>query len=272
MTKRFKAGASARYVSEAALSISLLAFAGAAMAVPGYVTFGPNGAVVNAAGQCWKTGDWTPDKAVSPCDPVARAAEAVAPVSVTPAPPPAPIAAAPAPAPVVIEKVDLSTDVLFEFNKATLMPAGQQLLDEVAKNAQGANVEQVRIVGHADRIGSEKYNQDLSERRAQAVRDYFAQKGANPQSIQAEGKGESEPVTGNQCDKLGNKASPKLISCLQPDRRVEIELLGSRQAASGETPASAGAGASTAPGTTSGSGTGTTSSPSTGSSSSSTTK
>jgi OOP family OmpA-OmpF porin len=242
------------------------------MAVPGYVTFGPNGAVVNAAGQCWKTGDWTPDKAVSPCDPVARAAEAVPPVSVTPAPPPAPIAAAPAPAPVVIEKVDLSTDVLFEFNKATLMPAGQQRLDEVAKNAQGANVEQVRIVGHADRIGSEKYNQDLSERRAQAVRDYFAQKGANPQSIQAEGKGESEPVTGNQCDKLGNKANPKLISCLQPDRRVEIELLGSRQAASGETPASAGAGASTAPGTTSGSGTGTTSSPTTGSSSSSTTK
>jgi OOP family OmpA-OmpF porin len=171
----------------------------------------------------------------------------------------------------VIEKVDLSTDVLFEFNKATLMPAGQQRLDEVAKSAQGANVEQVRIVGHADRIGSEKYNQDLSERRAQAVRDYFAQKGANPQQIQAEGKGESEPVTGNQCDKLGKKASPKLISCLQPDRRVEIELLGSRQAASGASPASAGAGASSSsPSTTSGSDAATTSSPSSGSSSSTT--
>ena len=265
MKKRFKASASARYVSGAALSVSLLAFAGAAFAVPGYVTFGPNGAVTNAAGQCWRTGDWTPAMAISPCDPVARAAEPVAPVAVTPAPPPppAPVAAAPAPAPTVIEKVDLSTDVLFEFNKATLMPAGQQRLDDVAKSAQGANVEQVRIVGHADRIGSEKYNQDLSERRAQAVRDYFAQKGADSQRIRAEGKGESEPVTGNQCDKLGKKANAKLISCLQPDRRVEIELLGSREVAGGASPASAGAGTASSPSTTSGSGTGSSSSSST---------
>jgi outer membrane protein OmpA-like peptidoglycan-associated protein len=173
---------------------------------------------VNAAGHCWKSGDWSPDKAVSPCDPVARAAE------------------------------------LFEFNKATLLPAGQQKLDDVAKNAQGAKVEQVRIVGHADRIGSDQYNQELSERRAQAVKDYFAQKGADAQRIDAQGKGESEPVTGSQCDKLGKKANAKLISCLQPDRRVEIELLGSREVAGGASPASAGAGASTTPSNTSGSG------------------
>jgi OOP family OmpA-OmpF porin len=268
MKKRFKDFASARYVSGAALSVSLLAFVGAAYAVPGYVTYGSNGAVVNAAGQCWKTGDWTPDKAVSPCDAVARAAEPTTPIAVTPPPPPAPapapIAAAPSAPPPVIEKVDLSTDVLFRFNSAELLPGGMKRLDEVANNAQGANVDRVRIVGHADRIGSEKYNQDLSERRAQAVKSYFAKNGAAGDRIDAEGRGESEPVTGNQCDKLGQKPNAKLISCLQPDRRVEIELLGSREVAGGATsPASSGSGSTSGSSTSSGAGAGPSSSSST---------
>lgn len=261
MTKRFKVRASAHYVSGAALSVSLLAFAGAAMAVPGYVTQGPNNAVVNASGQCWRTSDWTPDKAVSPCDPVPRAAETVPPVAVVTPPPapvaPAPIAAAPlAPAP-VIEKVDLATDVLFEFNSATLLPGGMKKLDEVANSAQGAAVDRVVVVGHADRIGSEEYNKELSQRRAQSVKDYIAQKGTDAQRIDAEGRGESEPVTGNECTKLGapRKSNAKLVACLQPDRRVAIELLGSREVVGGST-APASAGSSTSSGSSSSSSTG----------------
>jgi OOP family OmpA-OmpF porin len=230
------------------------------MAVPGYVTFGPNNAVVNSVGHCWKTSEWTPDKAVAPCDPVPKAAVAAAAVAVTPPPAPAPIAAAPLAPPPVIEKVAINTDVLFEFDSATLLPGGKKKLDEVADNAQGTDVDKVVIVGHADRIGSDQYNQQLSEKRADAVRTYLAQKGADEQRIEAEGRGKSEPMTGNECDKLGapRKSNSKLVACLQPDRRVDIELLGSREVAGGSTtPASAGA--STSPGTSTSSSSGGTS-------------
>jgi hypothetical protein len=143
----------------------------------------------------------------------------------------------------VIEKITLNTDVLFGFNKAELTPAGEQKLDELAKSAQGANVDKVVLTGHADRIGSDDYNQKLSEERAQAVADYLASKGVDRSHLQVEAKGESEPVTGNQCDRLGpeNNKNQKLIACLQPDRRVEAELLGSRQTAgTGTAPAGAG--------------------------------
>ena len=256
MKKRLKVSASARYVSGAALAVSLAGFAGAAMAVPGYVTFGPNNAVVNAAGQCWKTSDWTPDKAVAPCDPVPQAATAAAVVAVTPPPAPAPVAAAPLAPPPVIEKVAIATDVLFEFDSATLLPGGMKRLDEVANSAQGAEVDRVAVVGHADRIGSEGYNQQLSEKRAEAVKTYLAQKGADEQRIEAEGRGKSEPLTGDECSKLGppRKSNSKLVACLQPDRRVDIELLGSREVAGGST-APASAGASTSSGSSSSSST-----------------
>jgi uncharacterized membrane protein YgcG len=145
---------------------------------------------------------------------------------------------------VVIEKITLNTDVLFGFNKSELTPAGEQKLDELAKSAQGANVDKVVLTGHADRIGSDDYNQKLSEERAQAVADYLASKGVDRSHLQVEAKGESEPVTGNQCDRLGpeNNKNQKLIACLQPDRRVEAELLGSRETAAAPGTAPAGAG------------------------------
>lgn len=246
MTKRFKVRASARYVSEAALAVSLAALAGTAFAaVPGYVTGGGGDyAVTDSSGNCWKTSGWSAENARDPCDAVPRAAAAApAPIAEEAPKPvePAPIAEAPAP---VIEKVDLSTDVLFEFDSATLKDSGKKKLDEIAQTAQGADVDRVRIVGHADRIGSEQYNQELSERRAQSVKEYLAQSGADAQRVEAQGVGKSEPVTGSECDRMGpaRKSNTKLVACLQPDRRVEIEVLGQREAAAGtETPSSAGA-------------------------------
>ena len=213
----------------------------------GYVGSGAGVVATNPFGLCWHMGaDWSADKAAAPCDAVPRAAVAPVPVvAKAPEPAPAPLAAAaPAPAPVVIEKITLNTDVLFGFNKAELTPAGEQKLDELAKSAQGANVEKVALIGHADRIGSEDYNQQLSEERAQAVADYLKQKGVDSTRLQVEGRGKSEPVTGNQCDKMGpaNNKNAKLIACLQPDRRVDAELLGSREStASSASPSASGA-------------------------------
>jgi len=202
-------------------------------ASPGYIMSGGSGVVVtNPYGLCWRSGaDWSPDKAAAPCDAVPRASVAVPPVAQAPAAAPAPLALAPVAAPPVIEKLTLSTDVLFEFNKAQLRPGAEEKLDQLARDAQGADVDKVVVTGHADRIGSDEYNQQLSEARAQAVADYIAAKGVDRTRIQAVGKGESEPVTGNECTKLGKESNKnqKLIACLQPDRRVDAELLGSRE-------------------------------------------
>lgn len=215
---------------------------------PGYVGTSSAGVVATSPfGLCWHAAsDWTPDKAAAPCDAVPRASVAPPPVAAAPAPvpEPQPLAAAPAPTPIVIEKVSLSTDVLFGFNKAELTPAGEQKLEQLARDAQGANVEKVNLIGHADRIGSEEYNKELSEKRAQAVAAFLASKGVDSTRLQVEGRGESDPVTGNQCQKMGKESNKnqKLIACLQPDRRVDAELLGSREstASSGTAPSATG--------------------------------
>jgi OOP family OmpA-OmpF porin len=232
---------------------------------PAYVGSGAGVVATNPFGLCWRAGsEWTPDKAAAPCDavpvatapPVPYVAEAPA-----PAPQPAPLAAAPTPAPVVIEKITLNTDVLFEFNKAQLRPAGEQKLDELAKSAQDAQVDKLVLTGHADRIGSEQYNQELSEKRAQAVADYLGQKGVDRNKIEVAGRGESQPVTGSECAKLGpdSNKNQKLIACLQPDRRVDAELLGQREQTAGRTSSPA-SGATSGAGTSSGSASGTSSS------------
>src|SRR5258708_3386021 len=156
----------------------------------GYIGSGAGVVATNPYGLCWLSGaDWSPDKAAAPCDAVPRASVPPAPVAQAPEPVAAPIAAAPAPAPVVIEKITLSTDVLFPFNKAELLPGGQPKLDELAKSAQRTNVDKVVLIGHADRIGSGGYNQELYEKRAQAVAAYLGQKRVDASALQGEGQG-----------------------------------------------------------------------------------
>lgn len=223
-------------------------------APPGYVENAQDKTVVlSGFNTCVRSGFWSPGMAAEPCDRIA-----VAQVE----PPPAPVAAAPepklepAPAPLalaqpqpapepprpVIQKITLSTDVLFDFNSAELKEGGKQRLDELASQVKDADVDEIVAIGHADRIASEDYNQKLSEARAQSVRDYLQGKVSNARAVTAEGKGESQPVTGEDCKKMGPEraANKKLVSCLQPDRRVEIEVLGSRQVAGGAPAAGAG--------------------------------
>lgn len=215
----------------------------------GYVMDSSHQGARGAFGQCVRTGYWTPALAADPCDgtasatlapvPVARAEPApVAQAAPQPAPEPTPIVAAP-PRP-VLEKVTLSSDVLFEFGKAKLRPEGQQKLDELAGRMGDANVEEIVAVGHADRIASEPYNQKLSEERANAVKVYLVDKGVSPELVKAEGKGESQPVA--DCSRMGPERANnrKLVSCLQPDRRVEIEVFGTRETSGTGTTSGAG--------------------------------
>ena len=135
------------------------------------------------------------------------------------APPPAP---APAPAPQV-QKITLDSKVLFDFDKAVLKPEGKAAIDSqvVGKLAQIQKLEVVLVTGHTDRLGSDAHNQKLSQRRADAVRDYLVSKGVPKDKIETIGMGEKQPVV--QCDQKNMKA---LIECLQPNRRVDVQVKG----------------------------------------------
>lgn len=184
--------------------------AGAAIAQDksGYV-LDTRGAVVKSGyGLCWRTGYWTPAMAIAECDPeLARGKPVAAPAAIK-------SVAAP-------EKLALSADGLFDFGKATLKKEGKAKLDELAAKLQGKKLDKLTVSGHTDRFGSAKFNQKLSQKRADAVKAYLAGKGLDKTKIVAEGKGSMQPKTAaKQCD---GKKSAKVIACLAPDRRVEIE-------------------------------------------------
>lgn len=132
------------------------------------------------------------------------------------------------PKPVLIKEVELSADALFHFDSASLAGLiGRNTLDRLATDIQSQNidVEIIRVVGHTDRLGNEDYNQKLSEERADTVADYLRNKGLLG-SIETQGMGPKVPVT-TECQ--GRRATPELIKCLQPDRRVSIELWGTKE-------------------------------------------
>jgi len=160
---------------------------------------------------CWRDAFWTPATANAKCD---GALVAQAP---TPPAPPAPVAPA-----ITSQKITYQADTLFDFDKAILKPAGKEKLDDLASKIQGLNLEVVVATGYTDRIGSDKYNDRLSLRRAQAVKSYLVSKGIEANRIYTEGKGKRNPVpTG--CNQKNRK---QLIACLAPDRRVEVEVVG----------------------------------------------
>jgi OOP family OmpA-OmpF porin len=194
----------------------------------GYLTDQRGNVVKSGFGLCWHTSYWTPALANAECDPDLMA-KPVAPAKVADATPPP--AAAPAPAPKAVvkpaaERLTLNADALFDFDKAVLLPAGRTALDDFVAKNQDIAPEVITATGHADRFGSKEYNQLLSERRAEAVKAYLVGKGIEPNRVSTEGRGETQPVT-KEGECLGKK-SAKVIACLQPDRRVNIEVVGTR--------------------------------------------
>ena len=159
--------------------------------------------------------------------PVARVVEP-APAYVPPAPAPVVVAAAPAPAPVPLMKVSFSADSVFDFDKAAIKPAGKEALDKFSADVRGTNYSVINVTGNTDRIGSPQYNMKLSTERANSVKSYLETSGGIPAGkISATGVGESNPVTKAE-DCKGNGATKKLIACLQADRRVDVEVSGTK--------------------------------------------
>ena len=162
----------------------------------------------------------------SPPQPIPAMAVAQAPAPTAapvPPPPPAPAPAPrPAPAPQV-QKITLDSKVLFDFDKAVLKPEGKAAIDSqvVGRLSSMQKLEVVLVTGHTDRLGTDAYNQKLSERRADAVRDYLVSKGIDKAKIETIGMGEKQPVV--QCDQKSFKA---LVECLAPNRRVEVQAKG----------------------------------------------
>ncbi|MDG4947217.1 porin OmpA [Actinobacillus equuli subsp. haemolyticus] len=137
----------------------------------------------------------------------------------------APVEAAPE---VVTKNFAFSSDVLFDFGKSSLKPAAATALD--AANTEIANLglatPAIQVNGYTDRIGKEASNLKLSQHRAETVANYLVSKGQNAANVTAVGYGEANPVTGATCDAVkGRKA---LIACLAPDRRVEVQVQGSK--------------------------------------------
>jgi OOP family OmpA-OmpF porin len=154
-----------------------------------------------------------------------------APVAVAPAPAPVVMAAAVAAPPVAVvperKRVSFSAESLFTFDDSTVRPEGRAALDAFARESEGTQFEMIIVEGHTDRVGTPAYNQDLSLRRAEAVKSYLVTSGHfDPAKIAISGKGESQPMT--KAGDCTGEASAKLIICLQADRRVEIGVTGTR--------------------------------------------
>ena len=206
-------------LAASAIALSALAMNVSAQTVDksGYLQDTRGEVAKSAFNLCWRTGFWSPALAIAECDPdlVPKAA----PKPAAPAPKPKPAAISPASA-----KVTMSADALFDFNKSVVKPDAKSKLDGLVGKVKGVNLEVVIAIGHADRIGSNAYNNKLSLRRADSVKAYLVSKGIAANRIYTEGKGEKQPV--KDCPAM--KDRKKLIACLQPNRRVEVEVVGTR--------------------------------------------
>jgi OOP family OmpA-OmpF porin len=174
---------------------------------------GSGACVVSAGGQ--NLPECSPVKAPAAPAPAAPAKPA------TPAAPGTPAAPAPAarPAPASVrQSIVIQADALFDFDKSVVRPDGRKSIDEALAQLNGVDLEMVIATGHTDSIGTEAYNQKLSERRAAAVKDYLVSKGIPASKVTTIGKGKSQPVATNKT-KEGR----------QKNRRVDIEFKGVRK-------------------------------------------
>ena len=137
-----------------------------------------------------------------------------------------PIVMQPPPAPPrEVESVHetLSADALFAFGRSdihSLTNRGRNQLDQLVAQLRGIRrIHSVSLVGYTDRIGDRAYNDDLSLKRANTVRDYLISHGVDGNQITTEGRGESDPVV--NCPQLTGQ---RLHDCLAPNRRVQVDI------------------------------------------------
>ncbi len=123
-----------------------------------------------------------------------------------------------------IETITLESDTLFAFGRAdfqSLQTAGQRQLSSIAnKLLNTPNVGKIVITGHADQIGDRQSNLQVSRQRAQTIKTYLVGKGLPAELVDAVGAGSDKPLV--RCNMQAPRA--ELIQCLEPNRRVEIEV------------------------------------------------
>jgi OOP family OmpA-OmpF porin len=202
----------------------------AAQPISGYLTDQRDTVVKDPYNLCWRTGYWTPALAIVDCDPdlVPRAAPKPAPpppaAAPAPAPPP-PVAKPPAPKTLLVQSTNL-----FEFDKAVLTNDAKAQLDKevIGRLGEFSAIKLILVSGFADRIGSQQYNQKLSERRADAVKAYLVAKGVDGAKIETIGMGKTLQI--KSCPDPSPKGEirtfKQLIECLAPNRRVTVEVQG----------------------------------------------
>lgn len=126
------------------------------------------------------------------------------------------------------QKVTLNADGLFRFDGASLsdlQPAGRARLEHLARELRSnfRSLHYIVVTGHTDRLGSDAYNEALSLERANTVRELLVQQGLDRKQIRTVGMGKRQPVV-SDCE--GSQRSPALLQCLQPNRRVELDVAG----------------------------------------------
>ena len=208
-----------KQIKLSALIVALMASTGAmAHEVHGYTTSQGSGEVVrNNYGECWE--NTYLDKAANglvECGDRAEAQPQTQTVTER-----------------VNETISLQSEFLFGFDKYNLRPEAITTLNDLSAKLSQSNVQSVRVEGNTDFMGSDKYNQALSERRANTVANYLVQQGVPADRVSAVGLGESQAKMTEQCQaevaKLGKKVSKAkkrsaLIACIEPDRRVDIQV------------------------------------------------
>jgi OOP family OmpA-OmpF porin len=104
---------------------------------------------------------------------------------------------------------------------------GVSTIDNFARDLDKFDYTGVQVDGHTDPLGSDAYNQDLSDRRANTVRTQLISEGVPADRLRAQGFGETQlKITEAECRAQGAKTKEALIACLQPNRRVEVTVDG----------------------------------------------
>lgn len=185
----------------------------------GYAVSRSGQVVRSQFGECVHTSEWTAGDSIAGCDgytePVARS---TAQPQVASTAPEATLAAVEP----VVKTYTLETEALFDFDKAVLRPQARESLNELADRIQArSDVANISVTGYTDRLGPAAYNLTLSRERAAAVSDYLHRRtGIASDKFVVRGRGESKPLSA--CDTVRGEAA--LIDCLQPNRRVEIDI------------------------------------------------
>lgn len=182
---------------------SLVTAAHAREAAPGYVMDSYGNVAKSGYGECLHTGDWTPSMAsVVGCDGATADTE---------------VKMIRGSGSGLAVQVVMPTTAMFEFDSATLTDKGKETIESYrsALMPELSKAYAAIIIGHTDSQGDEDYNLKLSLKRAQAVRDYLVETGANPEKLRVVGRGEYEPIASN--DSQEGRAE---------NRRVEVVVVG----------------------------------------------